>query len=293
MTIPGALIAQQSYSFRAGKNTMDTLTGKNALLTGGSRGIGPIIAHRLAREGVNLALAARSADKLEEAAHALSRLDIRAIAVPADLTDAAQVESLFQRAEAELGPIDILINNAAIEQVSYFAQISPAQIQALVTTNLTAPLLLTRLALPGMLARRSGHIVNIASIAGKKAPPYNAVYGATKAALIEWSGALRGELEGTGVGVSVVCPGFIGETGMFVDNYRSKRPPWFMGESPPEAVAQAVLRAIRKDQQELLVTPRPARLGLALYALWPELGNAFLKWVGVTNLFREVAAAQD
>lgn len=268
---------------------MDTLTGKNALLTGGSRGIGPIIAHTLAREGVNLVLAARSADKLAAVAQSLSRLGIRAITVPADLTDASQVESLFQRAEAELGPIDILVNNAAIEQVSHFAHLAPAEIQALVTTNLTAPLWLTRLVLPGMLARGSGHIVNIASIAGKKAPPYNAVYGATKAALIEWSGALRGELAGTGVGVSVVCPGFIAEAGMFVDHYGGQSAPWLMGESPPEAVAQAVLRAIRQGRQEVLVTPRPARVGLALYALWPELGNAFLKWTGVIDLFREVA----
>ncbi|MBE7468771.1 MAG: short-chain dehydrogenase [Anaerolineae bacterium] len=268
---------------------MKLLAGKNALLTGGSRGIGPIIAHNLAREGVNLALVARSADRLEMVARSLSGLGVRVVPVPANLADAAQVEALFQRVEAELGPVDLLINNAAVEQVSHFAHLSPAEIQALVTTNLTAPLLLTRLALPGMLARGSGHIVNIASIAGKKAPPYNAVYGATKAALIEWSGALRGELAGSGVGVSVVCPGFIGETGMFVDNYQGKRAPWFMGESPPEAIAQAVLRAIRQNRQELLVTPRPARLGLALYALWPELGNMFLRWVGVTELFREVA----
>lgn len=271
---------------------MDIVAGKNALLTGGSRGIGPIIAELLARQGVNLALVARAADRLETAAQALSRLGVRAIAVPADLTDAAQAESLFQRAEVELGPIDILINNAAIEQVSHFAHLSPAEIQALITTNLIAPLLLTRLVLPGMLARGSGHIVNIASIAGKKAPPYNAVYGATKAALIEWSGALRGELAGTGVGVSAICPGFISQTGMFVDNYQGKRPPWLMGESPPEAIAQAVLRAIRQNRHELLVTPRPARLGLALYALWPELGNAFLKWVGIFDLFHEVAEKQ-
>lgn len=268
---------------------MKLLAGKNALLTGGSRGIGPVIAQALARQGVNLALMARSVVRLETVAQSLSGFGVRTVPVPADLADTAQMETLFQRVEGELGPVDLLVNNAAVEQVSHFVHLPPVEMQALVTTNLTAPLLLTRLALPGMLARGSGHIVNIASIAGKKAPPYNAVYGATKAALIEWSGALRGELAGSGVGVSVVCPGFIGETGMFVDNYQGKRPPWLMGESPPEAVAQAVLRAIRQNRQEILVTPRPARLGLALYALWPELGNMFLKWVGVTELFRRVA----
>lgn len=268
---------------------MRNLRGKNALLTGGSRGIGPAIARTLARQGVNLALAARSADKLAAVAQEVSLRGVRVITIPADITDPAARSALLARAETELGPLDLLINNAAIEQVSPFVQQTPADIQRIIDTNLTAPLLLARLILPGMLQRGQGHIVNIASIAGKKAPPYNAVYGATKAGLIEWTGGLRGELEGTGVSASVVCPGFIAEAGMFVDHYGGQSAPWLMGESSPEAVAQAVVRAIQQDSPEVLVTPRPARLGLALYALWPGLGNRFLRWAGVTELFRRAA----
>lgn len=265
---------------------MQDLCGKNALLTGGSRGIGPAIAHALAQAGVNVALVARSADKLAVVAQEVSLRGVRVITIPADIADPAVWSALLARAEAELGPLDLLINNAAIEQVSPFVAQTLQDIQRIIETNLTAPMALTRLALPGLLQRGSGHIVNIASIAGKKAPPYNAVYGATKAGLIEWTGALRGELEGTGVSASVVCPGFIAEAGMFVDHYGGQPAPWLLGTSPPEAVARAVVQAIRQDALEVLVTPRPARLGLAIYALWPGLGNRFLQWAGVTKLFR-------
>ncbi|MFN8454008.1 MAG: SDR family NAD(P)-dependent oxidoreductase [Anaerolineae bacterium] len=204
---------------------MQNLQGKNALLTGGSRGIGPAIAQALARKGVNLALVARSAEQLAAVAQEVSLRGVRAVPIPADISDPAARSALLTRAEAELGPLDLLINNAAIEQVSPFVRQETQDIGRIIETNLTAPMVLTRLVLPGMLQRGRGHIVNIASIAGKKAPPYNAVYGATKAGLIEWTGGLRGELEGTGVSASVVCPGFIAEAVMFVDHYSGQSAP--------------------------------------------------------------------
>jgi short-subunit dehydrogenase len=268
---------------------MKALRGKIALLTGGSRGIGPFIGRALVNEGVNVAITARSVDRLAQVAQELSQLGGRVMAIPADLADPARHDWLLRQVEVELGPPDILINNAAIEQPSHFVRQAPGDIQAIIQTNLVAPLLLTRRVLPGMLARQQGHIVNIASMAGKKAPPYNAVYGATKAALIEWAGAIRSELEGTGVSASVVCPGFISETGMFVDNYGGQKAPWLLGQSTPEEVAQAVVRAIKQNALEVLVTPRPARPFLALYALWPKIGSPFLRWIGVTKLFRQAA----
>jgi short-subunit dehydrogenase len=268
---------------------MKDLRNRRALLTGGSRGIGPIIGRALVNAGVNLALVARSADKLAAVAQELRGLGGHVIALPADLTDPAAQDKLIKRIEAELGPLDILINNAAIEQVSHFAQQPPPAIRAVIETNLIAPLLLTRRVLPGMLARHSGHIVNIASIAGKKAPPFNAVYGATKSALIEWTGALRSELAGSGVSASVVCPGFISQTGMFVENYGGQPAPRLIGQVSPQAVARAVVRALQQDTLEVLVAARPVRPLLALYALWPGLGHPFLKWTGVTALFRRAA----
>ncbi len=182
---------------------MKELRGKNALLTGGSRGIGLFIGRALAAEGVNLALAARSADPLRRAARELSAMGVRAMALPADVTDESSRRVLIERTEAELGSIDLLVNNAGIDQWILFARQKQEDIRRIIEVNLLAPLFLTRLVLPGMLERGRGHIVTISSLGGKKGAPYEASYAASKAGLIEWTNALRLELEGSGVGASV------------------------------------------------------------------------------------------
>jgi short-subunit dehydrogenase len=149
-----------------------------------------------------------------------------------------------------------------------------------------ASLALGRLVLPGMLARGRGHIVTVASVHGKKGQAYHAVYSATKAALIEWSGALRGELRGTGVSASAICPGLV-SVGMWPAC--KIPPPLFLGVSPPEAVADAVVRSIRRDLQEVLVSPLPIRPLFALDALAPQLVSALIKWMGYNRAARRIA----
>ena len=270
---------------------MKELRGKTAVLTGGSRGIGPYIGRALAREGVQLALAARSADELDTVAQELAALGVRTLAIPTGVVDEAARRALVARAEAELGPIDILVNNAGILAETRFVQQAPEDIARIIDTNLMAPLLLTRQALPGMLERGRGHIVTIASMAGKKGVPYEIVYSATKAALVEWTNGLRIELEGTGVSASVICPGFVSEAGMFAVSGR--RAPRLAGEVSPERVARAVVRALQRDLQEVLVTPTPIRPLLALNALSPGLGNALLQRMGVYDLLRELADERE
>ena len=270
---------------------MKELRGKNAIITGTSRGIGPYIGRALAREGVNLAVAARSAEELEAVANELAALGVRTVAIPTDVTDDAARRALVERAEAELGPIDILVNNAGMEQVSRFARQAPEVIVKIIETNLIGSMLLARQMLPGMLERRRGHIVNMASLAGKKGTGYIAVYSATKAALIEWTAALRTELEGSGVGASVICPGFVSEAGMFVGYGRPA--PRLTGTVRPERVGSAVVRAIRNDLQEVLVSPSPIRPLLALNTLAPGLGNAVVKRMGVVGLFRGLAEERE
>ena len=267
---------------------MKELRNKNAVLTGASRGIGPYIARALAEEGVNLALAARSALELEAVAAELAALGARAVAIPADVSDDAARRSLLQQAEAQLGPVDILVNNAGIEQVYSFAKQAPEEIARIINTNLVGSLLLTRQALPGMLERRRGHIVTIASLAGKRGMAYIATYSATKAGLIEWTGALRAELEGTGVSASVICPGFVADAGMFAGYGR--KAPRLAGTVPPARVAQAVVRAIRNDRGEVIVSPSPIRPLLALNTAAPGLGAAIVRRMGVVRFFRAVAA---
>ena len=138
-----------------------------------------------------------------------------------------------------------------------------------------------------MLERGCGHIVNIASMAGKKGLPYNATYSASKAGIIEWTQAMRFELHGTGVGASVICPGFVADTGMVTSE--EVETPRMAGASSPEQVAEAVVRAIRRDLQEVLVNSGPTRLLLALDALSRALGSALYRRMGVVDLYRPLA----
>lgn len=266
---------------------MKDLHGRIALVTGGSRGIGPCIARALAEQGVHIALAARTADALERVALELASLGVRTLAVAVDLTDPGARAALVERVESELGPIDILVHNAGAEAVVRYAEQSPDSIARLIETNVTAPLLLSRLVLPRMIQRRRGHIVSIASVQGKLGTGYLATYAATKAALIEWTGALRDELDGTGVGASVICPGLVSRVGMWAAY--GERAPMFAGESSPEQVAEAVIRAVRDNRHEQIVNPWPMWPVLLLKVVSPSLANSLMKRLGFLESARRLA----
>jgi short-subunit dehydrogenase len=263
------------------------LEGRNVLLTGGSRGLGPYIGRALAQKGANVALTARTADALGAVAQELADLGVRTAAIPADISDPKGLEEMLGRARAEMQKIDILINNAGVEHLSPFAELSPDSVESMIQTNLVAPMLLTRLLLPEMLERGSGHVVSISSLGGKKGSPYSATYAATKAALIEWTSSIREEMRGTGVGASVICPGFVSESGMFA--VQNRRAPRLMGETTPEAVATAVVRAIEGDIGEIIVNPGPVKLLLAANAISPAIGSWILRASGVYEFFRQGA----
>lgn len=266
---------------------MRYLSGKNAILTGGSKGIGRYIAQALAREGVNIALVARSAEQLGPVAQEVTKLGIRAVAIPADITIESERITLLQRAIEELGQIDILINNAGIVKWTQFLRQEEREMFRLIETNLLAPMFLTQEVLPDMLERGYGHIINISSLAGKRGVPYQATYAASKAGLIEWSNALRMELEDTGVGVSVICPGYISEVGMFAIHGQSV--PLLVGSVSPRRVAETVIRTIKKNPQEVLVGPGPTRILYVLNELSPGIGTFLLKVMGVKKLQQKLA----
>ncbi len=140
-----------------------------------------------------------------------------------------------------------------MELNSRFERKTAAEIDQIITTNVIAPMQLTRLILPGMLARRRGHIVNLGSMAGRLGTPFGSVYGSSKATLIAWSWALRVELQGTGVGVSVINPGLVSETGLFA--YHRIPPHFLLGQVTPEAVVKALVRAITHDVPVVDVYP--------------------------------------
>ena len=266
---------------------MKTIRGAHALVTGGSRGLGPYIARALAGEGANLTLTARSADALREVVEELAGKATRVHSIAADVCDDGARRKLLEEAESVLGPIDILVNNAGIEQIVSYTDLPPDRIEAMIDTNLVAPLILSRLVLERMIERGRGHVVMMSSLGGKKGSPYSATYAATKAGLIAWTSGLRIELQGTGVGASVICPGFVSEAGMFAE--RSQQAPRVLGTSTPEAVAQAVVRAIQRDVGEIIVNPGPVRLGLVFEQLSPRLARWALEKAGVYEYYRRQA----
>jgi short-subunit dehydrogenase len=272
---------------------MKTLQGRTALVTGASGGLGTHLARRLAREGMSVAVSGRRKDALETLAAELGELGVKSVAVVADLSDLSTTDALVDGVEAELGPIDVLVNNAGVESVGAFTSYTPEELTSMVDVNLTAPLLLTHRLTPGMLERGRGHVVFIASMAGKVGPAFSEPYAATKAGLVGLTQSLRAEYLDAPVGFSVVCPGFIAGDGMYArmveEGHHSNR---MMGETTTEKVAEAVVRAIREDRAELLESGAPIRPMLALGQLAPGLVERVAPKFGITEMFRKVAVSR-
>jgi short-subunit dehydrogenase len=258
---------------------MEQLHGKNALVTGASRGLGPYLARALAAEGVNLVVTATKPDHIEPLAASLEQQGVRAMCFTADFTVATDVARLAERSESAFDGVDILINNAGVESEGGFLDQDQDTIVRTVRINLTAPMRLARLLMPGMVRRGEGHVVNLSSIAGKRGAPYDAIYSGTKAALIQWSNALRLELDGTGVFVSTVCPGYVREVGMFARFGLAA--PAMIGSCTPDEVASATVRSIKRNLPEVIVNSRPLRPLLALAELLPAFADRLLKATGV------------
>src|SRR5687767_12236694 len=153
---------------------MRKLRGSTALITGASAGIGMHVARALAAQGMNLALAARSVDKLEDLAAELTKTGVKAIAVETDVTVHESLRSVVAQTIDEFGKIDVLVNNAGIETYREFHELEIDEILRTIDTNLTATLVLTRFVIPHMLRAKRGHIVNMSSTAGKFGPAYGA-----------------------------------------------------------------------------------------------------------------------
>ena len=269
---------------------MTELRKAHAVVTGASRGLGRVIADALAAEGADVTLAARSTADLDATRALVERRGGRVLTVPTDVADAHDRERLVASARAELGPIDVLVNNAGVESTTWFTDVDPADVEHQIAVNLTAPLLLTQLVLPDMIVRRRGHIVNIASIAGKAGGPFEAVYSATKGGLVRASESLRAELVGTGVHVSTVCPGFVDEVGMYARHAQEAgvHASRWIGTTTPEKVAVAVVRALRRDAPELVVSPGPFRVMMAAAQLFPAIGAPVTNWL-VGGTLRAIA----
>ena len=239
------------------------IRGSTALVTGATSGIGRATAIALARVGAHVIATGRDADAL-----AAVRDETGGTSVAADLANPADVERLAATALDGSQPVEILVNNAGIGWEGPFAAMPSEKIDDLVAVNLLGSVHLTRALLPSMLERRSGHIVNVASIAGHVGVRDEALYAATKSALLTFSEGLRYEVQKSGVRVSAVSPGVV-DTDFFARRgspFRRRRP----RPIPPERVAHAIVRAIERNRDEVVV-PGWLRFPIRLHGAWPGI----------------------
>jgi short-subunit dehydrogenase len=270
---------------------MRDLNGRVAILTGASRGLGVDVARALAKAGCDLALAARSQTELEQVAEEIRGMGRRTIAVPCDVSSSDDRKRLVDATLAEFGKIDVLVNNAGIELTAFYEEQPEEEIAHLINVNLTSAMLLTRAVLPHMLERKSGHIVNMASLAGKVPVPYSVPYSTSKAGMIAFTEGIRNEFKGRGVSASVICPGFVSDAGMYADWEKESGVKATALTRPvsPQRVANNVVKAIQRNRPEMLVFWMPARATAALAEIAPGTFERIFPVFGSIKVFRKLA----
>jgi short-subunit dehydrogenase len=268
-----------------GSHTVPTvqLNGTTALLTGATGGIGRAIARALDAEGARVLLSGRRADLLEELRAGLGD---GANCLPADLAEPGAAAELAGRA----GAVDVLVANAGLPASGRLDGFTPAEIDRALDVNLRAPMQLTRELLPGMLERGRGHLVYVSSLSGKVASTGSSVYSATKFGLRGFAAGLREDLYLSGVGVTVVFPGFVRDAGMFADS--GARLPSWVGTVTPEQVAEAVVSGVERGRAEVDVAPLSLRAGTLAGSLAPVTAARVQRRLGSDRIARAIADRQ-
>ncbi|WHX99189.1 SDR family oxidoreductase [Neobacillus sp. DY30] len=250
----------------------EQLKGKNIVITGASGGIGAEIAKLCAESGANLVLIARSIEKLKQLQMELQqKYHVKVEVYQLDVSDTEKVKEVFTAIFAEIGEIDILVNNAGFGVFREAHAATMDEIKGMFNVNVVGLMACTSMVLPKMRERRFGHIINIASQAGKIATPKSSVYSATKHAVLGYTNSLRMELSDYNVLVTSVNPGPIAtnffniadEKGTYVKNVQK-----FMLQ--PEYVAQKVVDSMLTKTREINL-PRWMNMGSVVYALFPRL----------------------
>ncbi|MEV5649718.1 SDR family oxidoreductase [Nocardia sp. NPDC052254] len=256
---------------------MKSLSGKVVAITGGARGIGYSIAEQLQRDGARVALGDIDADAVREAGARLGA----AAAVPLDVTDPRSFADFLATVTEQAGTVDVLINNAGIMPVGRFTAESDDITRRILEVNVLGVMHGTKTALPRMLERGAGHIVNIASLAGENPTPGMATYCASKQAVLGFTETMRLEYRGTGVHFSAVLPTFT-RTELIAG---TKAPMGLLAE--PEDVARAVARLIARPRRRVTVT-RLAGVAMAFNKLTPRaFGEFAARRMGVHRIFTD------
>ena len=261
------------------------LDGAVVVVTGASSGFGELSALRFAQKGARVVLAARRVDRLDALAERIAGGGGEALAVRCDVTELADLERLRDRTLEAYGRCDVLVNNAGIPGGGMFADADLERLERIIAVNVLALVRATKLFLPAMLEQGRGHIVNIASLAGKFATPGAAVYGASKHAVIAFSEALYHELGPKGILVTSVNPGF------------SPTESFPMTGAPslvlldPDRVARTIVDVVRKGRAPEISIPR----GVAALEVFRVLTPPLYRWVlrRVTERFAPSQAGRE
>jgi NAD(P)-dependent dehydrogenase (short-subunit alcohol dehydrogenase family) len=281
-------VAAAALVARAARRTYD-LEGKTALVTGGSRGLGLLVARELAAHGARVAICARDAAEVGRAVEDLASRGAEVFGAPCDVTDRAAVEALVAAVAERFGEVDVLVNNAGSIEVGPMEVMTRDDYERAMATHFWAPLTATLAVLPGMRERGHGRIVNIASIGGKIALPHLLPYSASKFALVGLSEGLRAELSKDGVVVTTVCPGLM-RTGSprnarFKGQHRAEYAWFAISDAMPGAsmsadrAARQIVEACRRGEAEVVLS-LPAAVAARFHGLFPGLTADML---GVVN----------
>ncbi len=241
------------------------LRGAVVVVTGASAGFGELTALRFAREGADVVLAARRIERLEALAERIGARGGRALPVRCDVTDLRDLEELGERVDEAFGGCDVLVNNAGIPGGGRFEDLSIEQVERVIRVNLLGVVLCTKVMLPLMLAQRRGHIVNVASLAGRYATPGAAVYSASKHGVVAFSESLYYELAPKGILVTSVNPGFAP-----TEAFTQERLPKVL-VMRADRVAKAIVEVARKGKAPEVSVPRALGPWQAFRVLTPPL----------------------
>jgi len=258
------------------------LAGHTVAITGGARGIGRVTVQALVREGMKVAIGDLD---LTAARQTAEQLGANAVALPLDVTDHASFSAFVDGAEEQLGPLDALINNAGIMPIGPFLDEDDATAQRILDINVHGVIVGMKVGLPRMIGRGRGHVINIASQAGKYGFPGGATYCASKAAVINLSRAVRKELRGTGVEISIVSPVVVNtELGLGLSEPRQRQ----FRKIEPEEVAEAIVRTLRAPTFDVHV-PKALVVTERLGSLFPiRLQDALSRVSGADAVLAQV-----
>ena len=225
---------------------MESLQGKVALVTGAGKGIGRAVALALAAEGVNVGLLARTASDLETLTAEMATHGVKTASVVADVADRAAVEAAVAQLQQQLGPIDILLNNAGIGSFAKFLEMEPADWEHIIQVNLMGTYYVTRAVLPSMIERQTGDIINISSTSGLRAAAGSSAYSASKFAVMGLTEALMQEVRKHNIRVSALTPSTVA-TSLAIDNHLTDGDPEQVMQ--PEDLAEFIVAQLKLNRR--------------------------------------------